>query len=95
MGDLFGIKRTCLFGLVWFFSCWMISVFMPEVISLSTIRSIASVGFAFACPTVHGVIGRYFPEGRWRSWTYAAMSGWGAIGAGVGYIASGYLGGVR
>lgn len=95
LSDIYGLKRSVVFGTFWTGFWLFVSAFMPNVAGLATTRAIAALGHALSCPAMTGVIGKYFPQGRPRTLAYSIMAGSGAAGAGMGWLVGGLLGSVK
>jgi MFS family permease len=98
LSDIYGLRRAYLLGLSWCALCLFVSAFMP-VSSTSTkaYQNVAglSVMRSLACPAASGIIASYFPQGRPRTLGFASLAGFGAVGAGLGWVLGGLLGDVK
>ena len=90
-GDIFGRRRTFVFGLLLFSGASLIGGFATSEWWLLTARAVQGVGGAVIAPTALALITTNFPEGAERNRAFGVYASMAGAGAAVGLLLGGIL----
>jgi len=93
-GDLFGRRRTFMFGLLLFAGASLVGGFAENEAMLLGARAVQGLGAAFASPNALALITTTFEPGPKRSRAFAVYAMMSGIGAAVGLLLGGWLTGM-
>ncbi|KAH3674548.1 hypothetical protein WICMUC_003225 [Wickerhamomyces mucosus] len=91
-GDLYGLKRVMLYGIIWAAIWSLISgltFYSHNVIFFCISRSMSGIGLAFVLPNAIGVIGNCYPPGQRKALVFGAVGACAPFGATMGAIFGG------
>ena len=90
-GDIFGRRRTFVFGLLLFSGASLLGGFATSEWWLLTARAVQGVGGAVIAPTALALITTNFPEGGERNRAFGVYASMASAGAAVGLLLGGIL----
>jgi EmrB/QacA subfamily drug resistance transporter len=90
-GDIFGRRRTFVFGLLLFSGASLLGGFATSEWWLLTARAVQGVGGAVIAPTALALITTNFPEGGERNRAFGVYASMAGAGAAVGLLLGGIL----
>ncbi|ONH69953.1 Aminotriazole resistance protein [Cyberlindnera fabianii] len=91
-GDLYGLKRTLMFGVVFSTISTLIlglTGYTTSVIFFCLFRAFQGVGLAYILPSAIGVVGTIYPNGQRKALVFAAVGSMAPVGATIGTLIAG------
>ncbi|KAF9337389.1 hypothetical protein BG006_005016 [Podila minutissima] len=91
LGDLFGHRRTFMFGLFWFSTWSLVVSFSTSPLMFILARALQGIGAACTIPTAVALIAITYPPGPERTKAFSIFGAFGGLGAVCGILLAGGL----